>query len=1165
MANERMTRVYFKAVIVAALAVFAALVVSQREIPKGLDLRGGSELRYRIKVEGLPEKARAGITQRTIDVIRRRVDPEGNKEIDIRREGKYRFYIQLPGMEPDEAQSIENRIRRAGKLRFCLVNADGQSRDRARKGELIPAHVPYVVAERDKRGLAARWRRGDFSELRGLSEKEAKGWLLVESRPRVTGEYLTDVRVFQGEQGLSMVGFRFKGKGRVLFARVTEENRGKQLAIILDRELYSAPTIRSAITGSGQIEGNFSHAEAQDLVAVLQAGSLPADIELEWNNTVGAQLGEDSIRNGIQASIIALVVVVVFMAGYYLLTGLIADFALMLNLLLVLALMSMMQSVLTLPGIAGLVLTLGMAVDANVLINERIREERNKGKTLGLAIRNGYERAFVTILDSNLTTLITALILFGVGTGPVKGFALTLSFGIVISMFTAIWVTRVLVDLLVELGWLKRLTMLHVLGTGGTRIPFTRIRHWAMAGSLVLIVFGLAMLVRGWEHVKDTDLSGGVRAELELRDGMSLKEFRARVAEVFPGKADVQAVWERDEQQRQGVPRRFSVRVRRLDEAQKEPKMRRDLERILRKEGALGSLERAEEPYVFRARLSRGVSEGELRGWLREHGYLASDIRYVLLVDAAAEDFVIGLRGSALEGKDAGEVSVSKVLDALKAAVPGQDVRVKIGKVVREVSPGAGGAPGKERLHVPLLLLSPASPSAIQEALVRQVEGLGREDEFVVSGAGADEGGSLCREAAVYGARAALEKIAASGRETLTILPFSVVRSDNEVEVRIQTHAKFKEMDIRSQLSEGKVLESLVRSVVPERVEGREYVLALAPLSESKAIEQVREELLLNFEKELSRERMPVELVRADGVPDVAGVEELKKGGYAFYKLKLAGEMQLQSVRTTLLRASTARVALADALLQKAETADEARRPVAEVDLALRVSPAELQELRERIVARFAQPDPFRSIEAIGAVVAGELRNKALLAVFLSWVAIVIYIWFRFGEVKFGLAAVTALVHDVLMTLGAVGVADALSGTRFGMALGFSDIKINVTMIAAFLTLIGYSINDTIVVFDRIRENMGGVRRKVDAALVDLSINQNLSRTLLTSLTTFLVLMVLYVRGGSVIHGFAFVMTFGVLVGTYSSIFIASPILIGWEGFVTGLRRGWRSKSASKS
>ncbi len=184
-----------------------------------------------------------------------------------------------------------------------------------------------------------------------------------------------------------------------------------------------------------------------DLVTTLRAGQLPADIELEWNNTVGAQLGEDSIRAGIRASLVGLVVVVAFMAIYYLVGGAIADFAVLVNLLLVLGGMAGMQSVLTLPGIAGLVLTLGMAVDANVLINERIREEGQRGKTMRLAIRTGYERAFLVILDTHLTTIITALILFGVGTGPVRGFAITLILGLVLSLFTSFWVTRWLLDI----------------------------------------------------------------------------------------------------------------------------------------------------------------------------------------------------------------------------------------------------------------------------------------------------------------------------------------------------------------------------------------------------------------------------------------------------------------------------------------------------------------------------------------------------------------------------------------------------------------------------------------------------------------------------------------------------------------------------------------------
>ncbi len=236
-----------------------------------------------------------------------------------------------------------------------------------------------------------------------------------------------------------------------------------------------------------------------------------------------------------------------------------------------------------------------------------------------------------------------------------------------------------------------------------------------------------------------------------------------------------------------------------------------------------------------------------------------------------------------------------------------------------------------------------------------------------------------------------------------------------------------------------------------------------------------------------------------------------------------------------------------------AEIEAAAREMVDEIHLKLKAE--ELESARDKLSEAFAQPDPFRSIETIGAKVAGELRDKARLAMFVALIAIVFYIWFRFGEVKFGIAAIVALAHDVLMVMGGVAIADALSDTRVGEVLMFKDIKINLQMIAAFLTIIGYSLNDTIVVFDRIRENMGGSRRHIGPEVIDASVNQTLSRTLLTSLTTLMVVAVLYVVGGPVIHGFAFALLLGVAVGTYSSIFIASPILIDWDPAMKTLGR----------
>jgi len=1143
MARDALTRIYVKAVVVLALAAVAAVCIWQKKILLGLDLRGGSELLYRIRTENLSEQEKRNLTQRTIDVIRRRIDPEGRLEMDIRPRGKYRFYIQLPGMGPEQSRRIEELIRRAGKLRFCLVNENPEDLARARKGEPVPGHTPFLPVERDRDGRAVRWRRGTYQQLAKLPP-HVNDWLLVENLARVTGEYLADPHPTEDSTGLPAVGFRFRGKGRVLFERLTEENQGRRLAIILDEDLYSAPKIEERIAGAGIIRGHFTRQEVNDLVAVLRAGQLPADIELEWNNTVGAQLGEDSIRAGIRASIIALTLTVAFMVVYYLATGAIADFALMLNLLLVLGAMSAMELVLTLPGIAGLVLTLGMAVDANVLINERIREERNQGKTLRLAIRNGYERAFTTILDSNLTTLITALILFGVGTGPVRGFATTLSLGIVISMFTAIWVTRIVVDLLVEKGWLTSLRMLGLVGRPG--LSFSRIRHLTMAASALCIVAGLAVFSQRYaaRQIQDTDLTGGFRAEMEFKKGVPIEEFRRRVQALFPN-SDVQSVWSTARaRERTQAPRRFSIRIRELDQAQKLEKVRRDLERVLRKHELLASLEQG-GPWQFKVRLVRGVTEAALRQMLSEEGYNESDIREVVVQEASASEFLIRLRPAALD-QDA-DLKVARVLDALDPLLVSQEVRIRVGEIVREELPAGSRAGGAApRVYLPIKLGEICSTAAVREALVREVLGGRRPEELRVVGHGADQDADICREVAVQGSESDLRRIREAGKTELRVWSFSV---PGFAELQVSLSSPQTETVLRDTLHEEGVLEDLVRSVLPLGVEATGFTVYMSGLPEHKAVEKIKEDLLSAFSDELAAEKAVAALEPAEPPADLPR-EEAGRQGVRYFRLTLDHEMQLQEIQAALARAG-----YPDALVNAPLDSETARRHERQVMVRLPDDERKVQQAAERIRFAFAHPDPFRSIEAIGPVVAGELRNKAVLAVLLSWVAIIFYIWFRFGEVKFGLAAVVALIHDVLMTAGAVGVADALSGTRVGDLLGFSNIKINITMIAAFLTLVGYSINDTIVVFDRIRENMGGVRRRVDAALIDASVNQIFARTVLTSLTTLMVLLVLYVMGGPVIHGFAFVMGFGVLVGTYSSIFIASPILIGWESFIRGLKK----------
>jgi len=835
----------------------------------------------------------------------------------------------------------------------------------------------------------------------------------------------------------------------------------------------------------------------------------------------------------------------------------IANFALALNLLLVLAAMAGLQSVLTLPGIAGLVLTLGMAVDANVLINERVREERARGKTLRLAIQNGYDRAFITILDSNLTTLITAFILFGIGRGPVKGFATTLMFGVAISMFTAVWVTRVIVNVLVENGWIKSLHMMRFLGK--PKIGFSRLRHLAMSISALCIVIGLAVFGQRWasEQIKDTDLTGGFRAEMELREGLPIDEFRSRVSARFRN-ADVQSVWTDKNRAKAELPKRFSVRVRKLDDEQRNRKMFEDIEGAFKgKKDVLHSLEQT-GPWQFRLQLSRALSENEVRKRLADAGLLASDIRRIVLEREPATEFVLRLRSAALG--DQPDKEVANLLDALDALIVKHDVRMELGNLVEHPARTGAGSDNVPRASVTLLLGESCSTAAVREAIVRDLLGGERPELLDVVGDGPDAGAVKCRQVAAHGSRAVIRRIVESGKTQLRVFSYSWPAL---AEVQLSLEPAQKETELRDRLNQAKLLVTnfekparLVRSVIPLNAAGKTFALHVNELSEGKGVEKIKHELKQLFEKEIASEKITATITPADASADLAESDDLLLQGFRIFKLNLDREVQLQRIQATLVRAGYSN-ALAEEIVRGSE-ATKVVKPDEGVYLKLSGEDEEIRDTINNITFAFANPDPFRSIETIGESVSKETRDKALLAVLLSCAVIVFYIWFRFGEVKFGLAAVIALVHDVLLTAGAVGVADALSGTGVAELLGLSDIKVNVTMIAAFLTLIGYSINDTIVVFDRIRENMGGGRRKVDAALVDASVNQILSRTILTSFTTFMALIVLYVMGGKVIHGFAFVMTFGVLVGTYSSIFIASPILIGWESYVKGLRKAYR-------
>ena len=368
-----------------------------------------------------------GMSQ-VLEVLRRRIDDpiHGIPDSVVTRQGKDRVLVQIPGGQIDRSRARE-LLRVTGFLEFKLV------RDSAQSEELLLAKYDGELP--------------DDTEIVFERDKETNRVLnafLVPEAAVITGDYLTDARVGFDRQQRPLVNFTFNSQGGKLFQEITGENIGTQLAIVLDDRIYSAPAIRSRIGSRGQIEGRFTSQEAADLSVVLRAGSLAVPVAIEEERTVGPALGADSIRNGVRASVLGLILVVAFIAGYYRLSGGYASAALLVNLLMLIGLMSLFDATLTLPGLAGIVLTVGMAVDANVIIFERIREELRTGKTPRAAVGTGFNKAFWTIMDANITTLITAIVLFEYGTGPIKGFAVTLSIGIVTSVFAALVFTRML-------------------------------------------------------------------------------------------------------------------------------------------------------------------------------------------------------------------------------------------------------------------------------------------------------------------------------------------------------------------------------------------------------------------------------------------------------------------------------------------------------------------------------------------------------------------------------------------------------------------------------------------------------------------------------------------------------------------------------------------------
>ena len=838
-----------------------------------------------IEYEITPEQVKVPM-DKLVAAVSRRVNPGGQKEVTVRQFGLDQLEVILPEVEQSEVDQIKRIISSAGVLEFRILanRADPRHRIAVSQAEKFRGTTVRQQGE-----PVARWIRIDAERMQpddrmvtrtGVDGAEV---LVMVDRFNVAGGDLSRVSADVDDASLSpCVSFLLNARGASKFGVLTKQNLPdpangleSRLGIVLDDVLQSAPVIRSQITSSGQITGNFPQRDVDFLVEVLNAGSLPAALSSEpiSEQRISSQLGDDTIRSARLAMMLATILVLVFMLAYYRFAGLVANLAVLMNIVLVVAVMITFKVAFTLAGLAGLVLSVGMAVDANVLIYERIREELDRGSAVRMAIRNGFQRAFSTIIDSNLTTLITGVVLFAIGTDQLKGFAITLILGLVLNLFTAVFCARVAFELAERSGWLKKVSMARLLSQ--PKVQFVKWAPVAATVSAAVILLGALAAGRRGSELFDIDFTGGTSVQIEFKDGQELP-----IAEV-----------------RRAVSGRFRSAT------------------------------------VSSVTLAEGVADRRFK------------------IDTSNQD-------------------QAEVEQLLQEAFPGR--MATYGMTSGEIT---------------------SSPAAEPTA------------EGVVD------------------------------------------------------------------------LPTTVQLVFPQKI------------------------------------------TRAALTGTLQAALEAEGAGDAEFALT-------------------------------SEEPAAASKPCGTWDLLTSLDADLARRVVGRMSASFAETPVYLSANAIGGKVAGNTRVTAIYALVASLGLIVLYIWIRFQNMAFGLAAVVALAHDVLVALGCLAASRFLA-PFMGWAL-VDEFRISLDVVAALLTIVGFSINDTIVIFDRLRE-VRGKARYLTKEMVDRALNETLSRTILTSGTAFLAVLVLYAIGGAGIHAFAFTMLIGVVVGTYSSIYIATPLVLWLQHRVGGV------------
>jgi SecD/SecF fusion protein len=763
------------------------------------------------------------------------------------------------------------------------------------------------------------------------------------------------------ELGRQAIGFEMDARGANLLAELTENNIGEYMAVLLDGQVIGPPpNIVSRISNRGQITGTYTARELQEFINTLAAGSLSAKLGEEPISvvTIAPELGQENLQRGLIAGVVSLGVVAVLMIFYYFTHGVVAVVALFANAVIILGIMSLSRAAFTLPGIAGIVLTFGMAVDANVLIFERIREELIAGNDLRTSVRLGYQKVLSTIVDANVTNLIVCFVLAYTATEEVKGFAITLGVGVVSTMFTALIVSRVMYAWLIDRFGVRHMSQLPL------KVPFVQkafepsvnwigLRYVFRLISLAFVALGIGMIAVQGEEMLDTEFRGGTSITLPFKTGDDGQRLSMNKEE---------------------VDRRIDAFVDEL--------------RAENPESPLVDLQNASTVGRNPDPVTGESSEWQIKTTLGQQEQQRDDVLdavVVMFTDVIDVPPALAFDGSAAE--DARTAPVAPVLDE------------ELGDAMTAVD--------------------------------LQITGIDNEE--------------LADDVAEY-----------AGQGLMIVL-------DD------------------------------LREVGETGAEGANEVQRPS-----------RDSLM---------ERL--QLAREDQQ-------------YASDTLKRRWELRV-------LQGSEAAVESAVILVQDLS-----------VDVADRNSP----EYRgfantEWGVVKLAltQSAPLAGVQSFSAEVAASFRGQAIVAVALAFILILIYIWARFGSVRYSLAAIIALIHDVLIAIGLIAFAEILyENVPFLASIGLEPYKIDLALVAAILTIVGYSLNDTIVILDRIRENRGKLAY-ASRDVINKSINQTISRTIITSGTTLLALIVLFVEGGPALSSFTYALICGVIVGTYSSIAVAAPLV----------------------